>query len=272
MSRLNWSEILQAYPQLKQLSEGEQTNVNHVGCEAGADKRKRLYVRNRDGRLLGFCHNCQGKGAYGSGTRSHIRKPVASAPQWKVVLPSDYTTSWPDFHPAARAWLNKYLGPADCKGYGIGWSSNVGRVILPVYTKTGELVAYQSRRVLPYDNGPKYLTERSRRVKHPMFLGTRRYGTTVVLTEDILSAIVVGRVCPAVSLLGVHLSDDNLYELLDMGYKRFVILLDDDKPEVKAQQRKIAKRIGQFREVKVVTGHTSDPKEWTQQQIEEAIA
>ena len=273
MSRLNWKEILQAYPHLLRLGEDEQVNVNHVGCEAGADKRQRLYVRNKDGKLLGFCHNCQSKGAHGSGPRRHIRKRVASMPQWTIRLPPDLTQVWSEFHPAARAWLNKYLTPSDCKRWHIGWSAELGRVVLPIYARNGALIAYQTRNVLPYDTGPKYLTERIRTVQHPMFLGTSKPGTkTVALTEDMLSAIVVSRECNTAALLGVYLSDANMYELLDMGYTRFVVLLDDDKPEVRTQQRRIAKRLSQFGEVKVVQGHTTDPKEWDTNQIREAIS
>jgi hypothetical protein len=267
MSKLNVQEILRHYPELAQLGDEEQVNVNHVGCPAGADRKRRLYVRKRDGKLLMFCHHCQGKGAKG-GAKRHIRDRVPVLSHWKLALPPDYTGS---LDPAGRAWLNKYgIGLSEQLKFKIGWSPSRGRVILPIY-QDGELVAYQARRVLPYDTGPKYLTDKRRDVTHPTFLRTDRGGNTLVLTEDILSAIVVGRVVDAAALLGVGLDSSRLYRLLDKGYTRFVVVMDDDNAEVRKQQRAMQRLIGQYADVKVVKGHETDPKEWTEQQIQEAI-
>jgi len=270
--RLKWQEILAQYPHLKTLPEGEQVNMNHVGCPAGADKKQRLYVKRKNGLLLGFCHNCQQKGAKGTGQKSHIRRPSGNVVEWRITLPDDLIVN--DLPPHAAVWLGKYgVTQAEREHYQIGWSASLGRVVLPVFNKDGMLVAYQTRKVMPHDDGPKYLTARRPDVKHPMFLGTiNNPSSTVVLTEDILSAIIVGREANAVSLLGVYLSDANVYDLLSMGFKRFVIILDDDNPAVKQEQRKLQRKLCQFGEVKLITGHATDPKEWTRAQVQEAIA
>ena len=269
-SRLNWHEILAVNPELNNLREDEQVNINHYNCPAGRDTKKRLYVRKRDGGLIGFCHHCQSKGGKG-GQKNHIRGRQATMQHFDLKLPPDFTTQ--HMHVAGNAWLGKYgITALERQLYNIGWSEQCSRVILPVYAGT-KLVAYQQRRVLPHDTLPKYLTDKSRDVRHPMFLGTKLVsGDTVVLTEDILSAIKVGRQFASAALLGVTLSDDNLFELLRLGFKRFVILLDDDNFEVKRNQRKLLRRIENFAGVWKVTGHTTDPKEWTDQQIRERLA
>lgn len=273
-NRLDWKTILAHNPELLQLGDEEQANINHVGCPAGADRKKRLYVRKRNGTLIGYCHHCQSKGAKG-GQRNHIRNRRPNMLHFDLKLPRDFTTSPIEMHPAGRAWLRKYLTPAEIVANEFGWSQERGRVILPVRWDT-KLVAYQSRHVLgAVDKGPKYMTDKDRSVKHPVFLRTEAkhpmYCDHIMLVEDILSAVVVNRVGPSCALLGVHLDDVTLHALIGMGFRKFVIALDDDNAEVKRQQRAMMKKIHQFAAVKLVTGYGKDPKEWDNATIERAF-
>lgn len=266
--RLNWKVILQHNPELNMLAEEEQLNINHPECPAGRDNKRRLYIRKRDGGLIGFCHHCQSKGGK-SGRRNYIAGRQAVQTSWQLTLPKDYTQ---DLHVAAVAWLNKYgITKAEVKQFGIGWSEESGRVILPIY-QGGVLVAYQSRRVFDYDKGPKYLTDKAAGHRFPMFLGTNTGSDTVVLCEDILSAIKVNRagVC-GVALLGVNLSEENVHKLVKLEFTKFVIWLDDDNHEVKRQQRKICKRLDNFGETFKVTGLGKDPKELSDADIDTVL-
>ncbi len=265
--RLNWSQILQVNPQLKQLAEEEQENVNHPDCPAGHDSKRRLYVRKRDGGLVGYCQHCRSTGGLG-GKRNHIASRQRVQVQWNLKLPADFTL---DMHVAGLAWLNKYgITREEQITYNIGWSERSGRVILPIYIG-GKLIAYQSRRMFDYDKGPKYLTDKQQGVRHPMFLGTKR-GPAVVLTEDMLSAIVVSRQHPAAALLGVHLNDTNLYELLKLGFKRFVVWLDDDGPAVRKAQRDIVKKLSNFGDTCKITAIGHDPKEMSHDEINSILS
>lgn len=263
---MNKAEILQHNPELERLADNEQVNINHIGCPAGRDIKKRLFVRKKDGALLFYCHHCS-EGAAKQGKKRYIRDRAAVQTSWALRLPTDLTRK--DMHVAGRSWLYKSgITMDEARLYGIGWSESAGRVILPVYDLTGFMTAYQSRRVLPHDHMPKYLTDKDKAHRFPMFLANKQCAsTTVVLTEDILSAIKVGRQCEAAAILGVHLSPANRNTLIAMGYERVVVWLDDDNPAVKAAQRKICKAIAPFADVVKVTGHTVDPKGMTDEQI-----
>lgn len=267
---MNKQEILQHNPELLRLADNEQVNINHINCPAGRDTKKRLYVRKRDGSLLFYCHHC-GKGASKHGKKRYIRDRQPTQVTWDLRLPYDLTRK--DMHVVAHAWLYKYgITDEELRLYGIGWSETVGRVILPVYDQAGTLTAYQSRRVLPHDHMPKYLTDKNKGCRFPLFLGTKQTSTTtVVLTEDILSAIKVGRQCQAAALLGVNLTRENRNALLAEGFTKFVVWLDDDNAAVRHAQRKIMRSIEPFADVVKVTGHTCDPKEMSDEQIKSIL-
>lgn len=266
MPSLNWKDLLQLHPEIERLGDGEQININHPNCPAGRDTKKRLYVKNKDGTLLGWCHHCRSGGGKGGGNRRHIRDRQSVVQTWDIKLPYDMT--W-EQNVGGLAWLNKYgITPVERKIYNIGWSDSLSRVILPVYDGESELVAWQQRRIMNHDTMPKYLTDKRKDVKFPMFLGTKlRDGDTVVLTEDILSAIVIGRQCAAISLLGTNLTERNRDRLLARAYSKVIVWLDDDNPDVKKAQRKIRRQLESFVDVEVITGHDVDPKEMTDEQI-----
>lgn len=266
MPSLNWKDLLHLHPEISQLSDGEQININHPNCPAGRDTKKRLYIKNKSGTLLGWCHHCRSGGGKGGGNRRHIRDRQEVVQTWDIKLPYDMT--W-EQNVGGLAWLNKYgITPVERKLYNIGWSDHLGRVILPVYDTDHVLVAWQQRRILPHDTMPKYLTDKRPDVRYPMFLGTKLFdGDTVVLTEDILSAIVVGRQCAAIALLGTNLTERNRDKIIALGYSKVVVWLDDDNPDVKKAQRTIRKRLENFADVRVITGHDRDPKETTDEEI-----
>ena len=269
--KLNQQEILQHNPELLRLRDGEQTNINHINCPAGRDSKKRLYVRKKDGSLLFFCHHCQ-SGAAKHGKKRYIRDRPMVQTAWDLKLPADMKPG-STMHVSGTAWLYRYsITLAERELYNIGWSETVGRVILPVYDQAGTLTAYQARRVLPHDHMPKYLTSKNKGCRFPLFLGTKQTKTdTVVLTEDILSAIKVGRQCQAAALLGVNLTRDNRNALLAEGFTKFVVWLDDDNPAVRKAQRDIVRSIEPFATVVKVTGHTCDPKDMQDEQIKSIL-
>jgi len=267
--KLNQQEILQHNPELLRLADNEQVNINHVSCPAGRDSKKRLYVRKRDGSLLMWCHHCQSGGAK-HGKKRYIRDRAPVQMSWDLRLPYDFTN---EQHVVGHAWLYKYgIEHHEALLYNIGWSESAGRVILPVYDQAGTLTAYQSRRVLPHDTLPKYLTDKDKGCRFPLFLATKQTKTdTVVLTEDILSAIKVGRQCQAAALLGVNLTRENRNALIAEGFTKFVVWLDDDNPAVRKAQRDIVRSIEPFATVVKVTGHTCDPKDMQDEQIKSIL-
>lgn len=56
----------------------------------------------------------------------------------------------------------------------------------------------------------------------------QRKSDVLVLVEDQVSAIKIGQRCHAAALLGVHISDGKVEEILAGKYKSVVISLDED--------------------------------------------
>jgi DNA primase len=90
-----------------------------------------------------------------------------------------------------------------------------------------------------------------------------------VIVEDCLSAI---RVCDAgvtaVALLGTYLKESTW--VLLQSYKRFLVWLDDDNPQVKLAQTKIGQRLSQIGPTRVVRGNR-EPKLLTNSEISDTV-
>lgn len=268
--RLNVQEINRAYPEISNLRDGDQINVNHVGCGAGRDTKRRLYVKRDGARTLYYCHHCQGKAAPGGARTNHIRRNQGNQVDWSIHLPRDMELDPAKCHVACNAWLGA-AGITTDERYEsrIGWSKREGRVILPVYDNN-LLAAYQRRRVLKDDPGPKYLTTRRADMRHPVWHGHNRDYNMLVLTEDILSAICVGRAASSMALLGTHMADSAAHKVADK-FKHIVVWLDDDNPTVRAQQRKIAKRLRVFCDKVSVVRDTEEPKHLHTEEVKKVL-
>lgn len=274
---LHLESLLRAHPSLLQLADGQQTKLNHDACPAGRDVKQRLVVKRDGETFIAWCHHCQQKGVYGGNpeTANHTRRrrQQLNRVQPTIELPKGLTYDPHEFHPLANVWLNKYsITYGERERYGIAWSEYYGRVLLPVYMNEG-LVAYQLRRILPDDDGPKYLTTRKQGVSKPLWQGGQWVsGGAMVLTEDILSAIKVSRVANATALLGTHTPQENLAYILRNKPDVVLLWLDDDNPDVRDKQRKAYRRIRAFVPCHIVHSHGKDPKEHTVEEIEEVIS
>ncbi len=191
--------------------------------ERGRDKRIGHYCG--DGDVLKIAHTKDGYSAYcfrcgDSGFTGHVRQTLSQFDflQQKEVedeicktmeLPSDFTTDIPQDH---AIWLYKAgIGILENKALGFGYSKRLGRVVLPVY-QDGELVYLQARATRFPEQQPKYLNIAGADKGGILY---KRYPdgsdslltSTVVITEDILSAARIGEVNISYSLLGTKLSD-----------------------------------------------------------------
>lgn len=273
---LDMQAVLQQYPQLDSLADGQQAKFNHVGCSAGRDTKHRLVVRRDGNTLVAWCHHCQARGVHGGDASAtnytRKRRQQLNSVQSEVHLPHDIVYGMTEFPPLANVWLNQYgITMDERQQFGIGWSAYYGRVVLPVYMNEG-LVAFQLRRIMPDDDGPKYLTVRKAGVAHPMWqAGQFVHGGVMVLTEDMLSAIKVSRVANATAMLGTTTPQDNLAYILRFNPDVVLMWFDDDNPDVKAKQRVAHRRIGAFVTCHIYHSHGRDPKEYTTEEIQEVI-
>lgn len=214
---------------------GKLVRINHTDCPAGLDRKKRLYIKRVDDKIIAYCHNCGCKGIYTTTTHKprniSVLKNLHNKVEHTVTVqdvkfPKDFTTNLMEFSKEALDWLRKYIDVAAIKAHSIGYSPSMQRVILPVFNDDGVLIFWQGRSLCK-EHTPKYYNMKS--VDKPyMHLIADAYDDRCVVVEDILSAINLhSNGYNAVALLGTSISTALAVELKDM-YNAAFVWLDDD--------------------------------------------
>ena len=176
-----------------------------------------------------------------------------------IFLPSDYTRSLPA---VAIDWLKKYeITEREVISNHLCWSPSHERLYFPVYDVYGNLVLYQGRFFGTNTRAPRYSTRGFPDLTYH-FIG-RDTNSCVVLVEDIISAIKVGRFHLAMPLWGSQISTERLIKLGDR-FKDLIIWLDRDKAKYSLKQRYKAS-IFFDRVANIIT--EKDPKEYTNGEI-----
>lgn len=264
------------------LTDGESRRIDHEGCEAGWDGKKRLWVGRFSGRLVWKCHHCGEKGsAKAEGNRTQVLKrlrPDAAQDPDKITLPYDFDSNFSHWPPEARAWVLKY-GIEKPETW--GWSESQGRVVIPVWDESeressdSRLCGYQARKIYPEDPGPKYLTRGRNlvyRAGHSRNAGevVQDQEHSCVLVEDALSAEKVGRICDSYAMLGTSRFSHADALKFSREYARVIVWFDDDGWQARRAQSQLAARLGLLMPTKIVrTG--KDPKEHSLTEIREMV-
>ena len=258
-----WIEIAE------QLPTGHKTRGN---CPTECGSGGTLIINHNTKGYSAHCFRCdfnsfEGKGKQSLAELARIRELNEQASEVKLTLelPDDYTTDIP-LH--GRLWLYKGgLTESVWKQHHIGYSASLDRVILPVYNTSGSLIWYQCRALLEGQK-PKYIQPARDRSTIMFHVGCSGENLQrVVIVEDILSAIRVGKHLPTVSLLGTKITTSQATTLADYG--RVTTWLDPDKAG-RAGAYAIRKTLGLITEVEnIVTD--KDPKELSDQQIKETL-
>lgn len=267
-------EYISSYP----LGVGEQTHVNHENCPAGADRKKRLYIKHlSDGGHLFYCHHCSCSGIYRTKiTNVHFKKQSHLVPKdpKDIRLPIDIvkdTTLWPS---TAHGWLIKYgITKDEVKNNGIVYSPSLDRLLFPLYMD-GDYIGWQGRRLSDDEEKPKYITmvDRLRTTGNCSQHRQPSGSDNAIIVEDILSAIKTGRQgIDSIALLGSHPTPE-LINWIASRYKNIFIWLDNDKPEVKKQQQKLNNlfKVLVNGEVKLILTD-KDPKDYSDQEIKDKL-
>lgn len=195
-----------------------------------------------------------------------MRLPYQNNTKAPLELPKGYTTDIPQKY---ATWFMKCgISPEIALSYGIGWVPEMHRICLPVYDVfTEELVALQLRAV-DKNQEPKYLNPEGPATGSALFMSGPPTGITVI-TEDILSAIKVSRVCHATSILGTKLTEKRLEKLAAYNHT-CVVWLDSDKAG-RDGARKVAASL-KLLGVRVYMVHSElDPKAYNSDQIKEIL-
>jgi hypothetical protein len=255
---------------------GQAVRFRHDSPDCSRGKDSCLIVTRTESGWKFYCHRCGAKGVRGLDGLPpdkmkkwyEAKKNVPKQTEKVVTLPRDFTLDLTK-HPKAYAWLMT-LGITDeqIRKFRIGYSRYFDRLIFPVYMD-GKLVFWQGRTFNPITKeNPKWLSVRVPRDQDVFFIaGGDPLPNTIVLVEDILSAIKLSTVCHAVALLGVYIPDKLMWRVKKSGLHA-VIWLDQDKTD------KSLWYCNRFRAAGIPTrvrSTTLDPKKYTTKQLKEIL-
>jgi len=255
----------------------EEVRFNHGKC---GDTRGRLYVKRTQKGWVFLCHNCGFMGTHrrAKGYDLSPKQSLAELNQTLVKsqvnniplqLPYDFSTEIPN---KGLIWLYKYeITDQEIKKYHMGYSKRLDRLILPVYNISNKkLIYWQGRNLgIVTKENPKYINIRDKEAKNVYFrvACNSNIDNIVVVVEDILSAIKVGRTLNSIALLGSYVADSLVSVLKE--YNDVYIWLDYDK---KITSIKYSNRLNILLNKKVKSLVTKkDPKEYATKIIKETI-
>ena len=216
------------------LTLSESTVVSKSQCpqcaERGRDRSEDNLATYSDGHV--YCYRCK---YYRNGDKRQqtvlsLKQAMLNAQAQKqriVKLPDDLTNTFPY---QAGNWLASYgIEKEECLRDGIGWSDSLEGIVFPFYTvdknKNVCVQGYQVRNF--HKERPKYVTQGPRDdifwyhgLEHAKKRG-------IILVEDCVSAMKVGRYACTLPLLGSNLARRKQVDLYKSSDKLF-FWLDND--------------------------------------------
>jgi Zn ribbon nucleic-acid-binding protein len=230
-----------------------------------------------------YCFGCGWMDGNNGGSLSFLRERLESFNDWRAenyteeeqqkkssvyISPDDLTN---DFPVPARAWLTEYgITDQEIVRLSIVFNKKTRRIVLPLLDKYGNLLMYQQRRIFSDDPIPvKYLTtgKVDGMVWFAKQLGEYDKQDTVVVVEDILSAIKVGRLLPCQPLMGTNIPLKTLRSLSER-FDNLVVWLDPDKKKEALKLRMALS--GLFSRTEVILTD-KDPKEHSNEEIKKLL-
>lgn len=271
--RLKYKEFV---PIGTELALGEQVHVDHDDCDAGVDNKRRLYIKRGDDDgndvILAHCHHC-GKSGYFreaySRFKSHKKSTGSTFTSGSGSLPGDSEQDWGKWSGKALCWVGRYgITQAESEHWELGYSKSHDRVVLPV-RKASETVGYQLRSLNPKDL-PKYSTTAWEK---PLYWYSGKVNNTLVIVEDILSAIKCSRYCSSVALLSGGVNDKTLSSIVSTGHDNYIVFLDDDNRQIKKSQIALKNRLELVsNNVKIISDLGKDPKDCSDDELKEILS
>lgn len=255
-------------PAAQALPEGGRKRVDH-DCGSG----RTMIVDHKEGGWSAYCWRCSDKGF-----QPHPQPSLAerieritrikaaeqgAAADTRPPMPANFEpSSWPL---AARVWLYKAgLSNEQIIANGFYYCEPLSRIVMPVVL-AGIVVFWQAR---GFDPGrPKYINPATER---PPLSARYGMGAPLVLTEDILSAIRVGEVTTAYSLLGTSMSDAVL-RMAKADHLPVRVWLDPDRAGSRGR-RKIVPALRAFGIDAKAIVTDRDPKFYSKEEIRELVS
>lgn len=206
-----------------------------------------------------------------SNKRSRSAMDVSYATKNDLQLPADFSNELPE---QAWLWLNKYgITAEEAHAYNFGYSYFYDRLIMPVYENgsNSKLIYWQGRnlgKVTP--EKPKYINAKQER--SDIFFRVEQEGieankSKVILVEDVVSAIKIGRQFNCIALLTTSMPNEFIQDLARSG-RAVIIWLDYDK---RAKMVRDVLKLQSFgiKARRVLT--VKDPKAYSDEEIKEIL-
>lgn len=271
---------------------GNFLRVNHKsqGCTGDSDSLR--IARGTQGELTAKCFRC-GRWYAGRTVNSFLSGSQVDSkarPKDKAVIsPKELYDDlgvieedpdlWP---PQAKLAVVGKLERSDIMRAGICWSANHRRLVFPTFGDKG-LHWYSLKKVNESDPRPKYYTRfiDEKRPTSWVYSTPKSNPNYLVIVEDLMSAVKVSNICPAIPLHTTFLNPytrELIRDQVSQGHQHKVFIwLDDDNAEVRrhAMQLREAVRlmVPPMADTKVFVLHTGgkDPKEHSLEEIIDLI-
>jgi hypothetical protein len=253
------------------LAMGEQVRVNHEGCTAGEDHRRRLYIKRTPSGLVAFCHNCSENGY----VRDIQKKEKLSAWLRKAAPATPVVAKLPELTISSlygTAWLKKHhIDPEECGAFK-GIVGKPLQLALLLFDNNNNNIGYQIRN-LEHNPNPKYVTCYITTGNGSSSWFNHRSSKILCITEDYLSAYRLFRDCKvnSLALLRTSLSDKTLRQIEEGGYEEIRVWLDPDLAGITGA-KKVANKLRFFLPTTTKISNVSlnkEPKELTPKELEE---
>jgi ribosomal protein S27AE len=224
------------------------TFVKHESCPKCGSKDN--LGRYDDGSA--YCFGC----GYTEFSSHYVPKTTEDSPK-VIKLPEDTSAQ---IDKIALDWLDKYaITQTERVRYRMLWSKSKQQLIFPLYDGSGKLIAWQARNFSPEAKSKYYSQGKIHDVMY--FCGAKT--NPIILVEDLVSAIKIGRVGVAMPLFGSEAST-HLLMRLKTQCRGIIVWLDSDKWKNSHDIVNRSKSIG-LPALSVFTN--LDPKEYNDEKI-----
>lgn len=211
----------------KDLAFGEQiTGLLCPSCKGGTSYEKSFSLKREVTAIAYMCHRAS------CGISGVVRASGAAPYTKKYREPKVYTNSLTEVPTAIKDKLANRIFAQDFVRHKIKWAPNYdgGRLAMPIPTRLGTKVGFVFRS-LDRNVKPKAVTWLSN-VAHPVMAWYECHDRTknvpLIIVEDQMSAYKASYFCNAVALLGTHLGEDKLQEMLKAKPSKIIVALDED--------------------------------------------
>lgn len=231
-----------------ELAEGKTHHLNHIGCSAGVDKKRRFYITVKHGDFLCYCQHCGHGGLYSNGkerrfSRAETEGTVSTVKEAHFQWSNGSTIeSWSD---AQKLWWYSHeMDDNDAHDYDVRAYNNS----LYIFSSTHLYIARNFQR------GAKYVRSQTR--ASTGFVQMHRPDGPLFIVEDVLSCYKLFKARHAcIALLGTKLSTAaKEYVATQQSKGVEVVLWLDDDIAGRSGAKVLYKELSPMGVVKVVKG------------------